>query len=129
ITDNVSITNTQPMITSMIFSYVNTAIAAIAAPNASDPVAPINTLADCVLKTIKPNNEPTTAKAKIVTSNCGLQYQARLQNLPKAITAVSSNKPSSSSVKLTALEAPTSMKIIKNAYPQSRSHWICVPGN
>ena len=63
-------TNTPPIIIRIISIFVKIAIAAIAPPNANEPVSPINTFAGWALKTKNPSTAPTTATEKIATSNC-----------------------------------------------------------
>src|SRR5699024_7596902 len=69
ITDNVSKTNTPPIITSSISIFVIIAIPAIAAPSDKEPVSPINNLAGWALKTKNPSSAPTVANANIVTNS------------------------------------------------------------
>lgn len=112
ITERVSMTNTPPIIIRMISSFNKTATVAIAPPSASEPVSPMNTFAGCALKTKKPRSAPTTATAKMDTSNCDW-YHARTANAPKATEAVPETRPSRPSVRLTALEKPTNQNIRK----------------
>src|SRR5699024_12109150 len=100
---------------SRISNLLKIAIAAIDPPNANEPVSPIKTLAGYALKTKNPSNAPTVAKEKITSSFCGKPYHARTANAPKAIAAVPVNSPSNPSVKLTALEDPTSINITSKA--------------
>src|SRR5699024_8964202 len=45
---------------------------------------------------------------------------AKKANAPKAAEAVPANNPYNPSVKLTAIEAPTNIKIMSNPYPQPK---------
>src|SRR5699024_848418 len=67
-TDKVSITKTNPMMTSNISSLAIMATAAIIPPSASEPVSPINIFAGWALKTKKPSKAPTTAIENRVTN-------------------------------------------------------------
>src|SRR5690606_4127005 len=128
-TDNVSMTKTPPMIAKMISNFIKIATAASAAPSANDPVSPMNTFAGWALNTRNPNNAPTTANANTMMElNCGNWLAAMSANEPKATAAVPANNPSKPSVKFTAFEEPTMIKMTTSGYNHPSSQWMSVPG-
>ena len=99
-----------------------------AAPKASDPVSPINTLAGCELYTRNPTKAPTNTKQNTAISSFPAVQTEPHEIIPKAKKAIAERppaRPSKPSVMFTALLLPTKTNS-KNA-PYNHPKLISIP--
>ena len=104
-TDNVSITGINATIKRYIGIFIIIAIDAIAAPKANEPVSPINTFAGFTLNIKNPNVEPTVAAPRTTIGVSPFFTATSVKNVI-TIATTPEHKPSSPSVKFTALLVP-----------------------
>src|SRR6476646_2810256 len=138
-TESASSTKIPPMNGSNSSCLIITATVPMAPPNASTPTSPIQIPAGWALYQRNPMLDPTMAPQKTVTSatcgifcssrysektTCPLRY-VRIVRAPAAITVQPIAKPSSPSVRFTALLEPTSTSITNNTNGINASHQTC----
>src|SRR5207245_8854220 len=94
---------------------VTMAIPARTAPSALEPTSPMKTEAGCVLNQANPAHAPATAAASAATSGRP-SFTATAAYAPEAIATVPAARPSSPSVRLTALANPRTYRMTNIAY-------------
>src|SRR5580704_17814183 len=121
ITESASSTKTPPIESSRISCLMITATVPIAPPSASDPTSPMNISAGCALYQRNPNDAPTSEPQKITRSPAAgifwiskySAYRALLERYVSTVNAAEETsthpiaRPSSPSVRFTALDVPT----------------------
>src|SRR3989442_15145810 len=95
--------------------FVTIAIPARTAPSALEPTSPMNTDAGCALNQANPAHAPATAAATAAISGRP-SFTATAAYAPEAIATVPAARPSSPSVRLTALANPTTYRMTKIVY-------------
>src|SRR5579871_5049522 len=139
ITESASSTKIPPINGSSSSCLIMMATVPMAPPSASEPTSPIKISAGCALYQRNPILEPTMAPQKTVSSAtcgifcssrysentaCPLKY-VRIVSAPAAITVQPMARPSSPSVRFTALLDPTSTSITKSTNGVKASHHKC----